>query len=307
VVHDQHPERRLVGAGEAVRRPLDLLARHVAEIQRDPARAAHADQVGAADRDRPIELLMHVPAVGAERAGEAAEHIHPLDVVIAGHGEDRRAEARQKGGDAAPGGRLLGPLDQVSGCDDRVRRDALGGLVHDIRHLLDPAGAEVEVGNVKQSTTVPHPLMVALVGTARERRPRERRFAAGSPAPGRRAGLHCARFTRRRDMANYLLIESRDPWDSADTATWQQMAIGLAAAGNTVTCFLVQNGVLPARRSGRSAGLTALARAGVEVLADEFSLRERGIAHDRLAAGVKPAPIDVVIDHMCEGRKVLWH
>jgi predicted peroxiredoxin len=108
-------------------------------------------------------------------------------------------------------------------------------------------------------------------------------------------------------MANYLLIESRDPWDSADTATWQQMAIGLAAAGNTVTCFLVQNGVLPARRSGRSAGLTALARAGVEVLADEFSLRERGIAHDRLAAGVKPAPIDVVIDHMCEGRKVLWH
>ena len=108
-------------------------------------------------------------------------------------------------------------------------------------------------------------------------------------------------------MAKYLLIESRDPWDSSDTGTWTELASSLAAEGHTVTFFLVQNGVLPARRSGKSAGLTALAKAGVEVLADDFSLRERGIAADRLAPGVKPAPLDTVIDHMAEGRKVIWH
>jgi predicted peroxiredoxin len=45
----------------------------------------------------------------------------------------------------------------------------------------------------------------------------------------------------------------------------------------------------------------------VEVLADEFSLRERGIAVDRLAQGIKAAPLSTVIDHLAEGRKTIWH
>jgi intracellular sulfur oxidation DsrE/DsrF family protein len=73
-----------------------------------------------------------------------------------------------------------------------------------------------------------------------------------------------------------------------------------------VTLFLVQNGVFPARRQAPG-GLEALARARVEVLADDFSLRERGIARDRLAAGVRAAPIETVIDRLAEGRKALWH
>ena len=108
-------------------------------------------------------------------------------------------------------------------------------------------------------------------------------------------------------MARYLLIESRDPWESADTGTWRELATDLVKEGHTVTFFLLQNGVLPARRSAGSAALSALADAGVEVLADDFSLRERGISADRLAPGVRPAPIDTVIDHMVEGSKVVWH
>ena len=69
----------------------------------------------------------------------------------------------------------------------------------------------------------------------------------------------------------------------------------------------MQNGVLPARRSSKSAALSALAKAGVEILADDFSLRERGIGADRLADGVKSAPIDVVIDQLAAGRQVIWH
>jgi intracellular sulfur oxidation DsrE/DsrF family protein len=74
-----------------------------------------------------------------------------------------------------------------------------------------------------------------------------------------------------------------------------------------VTLFLVQNGVLARARAPAGVALQALADAGVEVLADEFSLRERGIRAAGLLAGVKPAPLDVVLDRLAEGHKALWH
>ena len=79
-------------------------------------------------------------------------------------------------------------------------------------------------------------------------------------------------------MTKYLLIESRDPYDSADSATFLDLAKGIREHGNDVTLFLLQNGALAAR-SGAELGATYtnLARAGVEVLADSFALRERAI------------------------------
>ena len=44
-------------------------------------------------------------------------------------------------------------------------------------------------------------------------------------------------------MANYLLIESRDPYDSNDTQFCCDLAKQLAQQGEAVTVFLVQNGV----------------------------------------------------------------
>ena len=105
-------------------------------------------------------------------------------------------------------------------------------------------------------------------------------------------------------MANYLLIESREPSESGFCS---DLARRLAAAGDRVTLFLVQNGVLPARSGASAPGLAELAQAGVEVLADDFSLRERGIPLDRLQPGVKASPLDVVVDRMVEGCKTIWH
>jgi len=108
-------------------------------------------------------------------------------------------------------------------------------------------------------------------------------------------------------MSKYLLIESRDPFEFADVAYYYELATSLARKGHAVTLFLVQNGVLPARQGPRSDVLRAVARSGVEVLADEFSLRERGIAANRLAGGVQRAPLDRVVDLLGEGCKALWH
>jgi len=108
-------------------------------------------------------------------------------------------------------------------------------------------------------------------------------------------------------MAAYLLIESLDPFESRDSEHYWEMATGLAKGGDQVTVLLVQNGVLAARAGARVDGIGALTNAGVEVLAEDFALRERGIRADGLAPGVKVAPLETVLDHMAEGRKVLWH
>ena len=86
-------------------------------------------------------------------------------------------------------------------------------------------------------------------------------------------------------MAKYLLIESRDRFECSDASYWQ-VAMDLQKAGNEVTLFFVQNGVLTTRRGPKSEELSAIKEAGVTLLADDFSLQERGIAKDRMAPGV---------------------
>jgi predicted peroxiredoxin len=108
-------------------------------------------------------------------------------------------------------------------------------------------------------------------------------------------------------MADYLLIESRDPFDSKDAGSYHALAADLAKGGSKVTLFLVLNGVLAARPSRQAGTLTEALKAGVEVLADDFSLRERGIPADRLVAGVKASPLDRAVDQIAQGRKALFH
>lgn len=107
-------------------------------------------------------------------------------------------------------------------------------------------------------------------------------------------------------MARYLLIESRDPFETKEVARDYELASRLVKEGNEVTLFLVQNGVLAARKSARRNGLAEAAASGVEVLSDGFSLRERGIPKDGLTDGVLSADLDIVIDQMSEGRKTIW-
>ena len=107
-------------------------------------------------------------------------------------------------------------------------------------------------------------------------------------------------------MAKYLLIESRTPWEAGDVDHYYGLARDLAGAGSEVTLFLVQNGVMPARKGARNAGLQALT-GRVKVLADDFSLRERAIAQGALLDGVEAAGIDTVVDLLAEGAKAVWH
>lgn len=108
-------------------------------------------------------------------------------------------------------------------------------------------------------------------------------------------------------MAKYLLIESRDPYDSADSQNFLELVKGVRERGNDVALFLIQNGVLAARDDAQhSERYRELAKAGVSVLADSFSLRERAI--DRVVDGVKSAEIESLVGLLLEpGTKAIWH
>jgi hypothetical protein len=106
-------------------------------------------------------------------------------------------------------------------------------------------------------------------------------------------------------MTGYLLIESRDPFESNDVGYYCELARGLVQAGNQVTLFLIQNAVFAVRPSAQAPQLRALVGSGIKILADDFALKERGIT--KLLDGVQSAPIEIVVDHLEAGHKTLWH
>lgn len=108
-------------------------------------------------------------------------------------------------------------------------------------------------------------------------------------------------------MGRYLLIQSKSPWESRGVDQFYSLARELGQAGNEVTFFLVQNGVMAARSGANDASLDHLLAEKVRVLADDFSLRERAISRETLKPGVSESPIETVVDLLAGGAKALWH
>lgn len=108
-------------------------------------------------------------------------------------------------------------------------------------------------------------------------------------------------------MSNYLFIESRDPFESRDTFV-EDTAMLLKERGHQVTVFLVQNGVLASRQTVRDSALSRMSETGINLMADDFSLSERGIRQNELLPGVKPADIETLVGCLiADDTKAIWH
>ena len=108
-------------------------------------------------------------------------------------------------------------------------------------------------------------------------------------------------------MTRYLLIESRDPCRSQAFGLRCELAAALRSDGAEVTLFLVENAVLGVRAAARTPDLERLAKQGVLLLADEFALRERGIAAGEIAPAVKPASLAVLAELLVAGARATWN
>jgi predicted peroxiredoxin len=105
-------------------------------------------------------------------------------------------------------------------------------------------------------------------------------------------------------MAKYFLIESRSPFDSPEVNYNYQLALDLANNGNEVTLFLVENGVFVTRKTAAVESLDKLTN--ITILADDFSLRERGISSEEMRNNIKIAEISTVAEAMANGAKTMW-
>ncbi len=109
-------------------------------------------------------------------------------------------------------------------------------------------------------------------------------------------------------MTHYLFIESRDPFESQDTRFVEETATALKQRGHEVTVFLVQNGVLASRQNARDDSLARMVAAGVRLLADDFSLCERGIQPAELRPGIERSGVEQLVDVLVlEHTKAIWH
>ncbi len=109
-------------------------------------------------------------------------------------------------------------------------------------------------------------------------------------------------------MSEYFFIATKDPVTSADTPRLFAQAADLARSGAKVAVYLVQNGVLGARALPDPT-IRSAHHSGVRILADDFSLRERGIAPGEVQAFVEPVSMDAWIAQLLAGSapKVIWH
>ena len=107
-------------------------------------------------------------------------------------------------------------------------------------------------------------------------------------------------------MSAYVFVEPRDPLHAEEVLHFYAFALGLARDRHRVMLFLLNDGVLSARRAESAMLVRELVDAGGEVLADEGSLRQRGIEQRRLPPGVHVASVEVVFDELAAGRTILW-
>jgi len=109
-------------------------------------------------------------------------------------------------------------------------------------------------------------------------------------------------------VAQYLLIESKNPLDGGEYSF--KLAEQLRDLKHNVTIYLVQDAVFAARKrfeAGEKLVREAKAQTAT-LLADEISLRQRGITKERLSKVVRVSNMDVLVDLLMEkSDKAIWH
>ena len=108
-------------------------------------------------------------------------------------------------------------------------------------------------------------------------------------------------------MAQYLIVNSRDLQEYSGGQYIQNLAGQLQQKGNDITLFLIENGVLAARK-GNEVGknLTNLTKQGMKILAEDVACKARGITE--VGEGITQANIDQLADLIIEGdTKIIWY
>ena len=104
-----------------------------------------------------------------------------------------------------------------------------------------------------------------------------------------------------------MIVESQDLFEAGHARSTLDLAKNLAKNGSSVEIVFVQNAVLGLRGQEFAGIFAETAKAGVKFHADLLSLQARGIRGDDIPGFVVPTSLDLVIDAMADGKKMIWH
>jgi len=108
-------------------------------------------------------------------------------------------------------------------------------------------------------------------------------------------------------MAKYLIVNSRDLQEYSGSQFILNLAGQLRKKRHEVTFFLIENGVLSARKGSQfNTSLQTLSKEGTRVLAEDLSLKARGIS--QMGEGISPSNMEELATLVMDGcDKVMWY
>lgn len=108
-------------------------------------------------------------------------------------------------------------------------------------------------------------------------------------------------------MPQFLFIESRDEFTSADVNNWTDYLCRLSNDGNRVSVLYVNDGIQSVRQKAQTNMPFTLLACGVKVFVDSWSLDEKGISENDLVQGIQPVSLRLITDELENGSKIVWH
>ena len=106
-------------------------------------------------------------------------------------------------------------------------------------------------------------------------------------------------------MSRYLLIQAFDPQECEAVTPLHELASDLVQEGNEVAILLVDRGVLTPRSVSGVAALARAERAGIEVLAEESSMRAHGVTASEFPHGVDVVSDGTIADRITAAHRVI--
>lgn len=108
-------------------------------------------------------------------------------------------------------------------------------------------------------------------------------------------------------MKQYLIVGSRDLTEYVNGQYVPFMVNGLREKGHGVTLFLIENGVVAARKRSKAGKvLNGLIEKGAQVFAEDVSCRARGI--EQLDGKIRLSNLDSLADWIAGGfDNIVWY
>jgi predicted peroxiredoxin len=108
-------------------------------------------------------------------------------------------------------------------------------------------------------------------------------------------------------LKSYLIIQSEDHLTQCSAEKHYALASALAETGNRVWMLLVQQGVGVALKNVENSIFQQLLNSKVKIYADSYALAERGLETTELHDGIHITALDIIVERLLAGDKVIWH